>query len=492
MPDQGSDSKAIASLRPRGLFSRTPLRLRITLWVLTIFTVVQVSLSLLIILYQRESIQRTTDRRLVDAAEAITEEVSVDADTSPTDIALRSGHLRWFGRVAAIDTDNAGGVNIVGPFPTAMFDQLRAAVAQGQFGPPDEKASGQVAGFYFAAHPHSGNQRFILAVPTREVDAPLRAMLWALLLLLPAGMAASGVSAWYVAALAVRPLRQMRHFAEELDADTVSQALEMENSSPEIESLREELNHAMKRLSEGYDAQARFLANVSHEIKTPIAVVRTEGEVLLAGRPTTSELQSFARNTVDEMDRLGRMVESFLLLTRVRHGKGAVQPKRHAANDILMEAASQCNAMARQYGVRLEPRLHDGEQDLCVEGDADLLNTALANLIRNAIRFSPRGEAVELTCKADEASVAILVRDYGAGVPPEVLDHLFEPFTQSVEERRLGRGTGLGLQIAHGIAELHSGQVRVRNLERGCEFSLRLKLARDTPEPAPQHESSFN
>ncbi|MFI4883586.1 MAG: sensor histidine kinase [Phycisphaerales bacterium JB064] len=491
MPDRASEAYPAPALRSRGIIARTPLRLRITLWVVAIFTVVQVSLSLIIILYQRESLHKENERRLVEAAQAISEEVASDPDTTPTDVALRSQHLRWFGRVAAVDTNDSGAENIVGPFATETFDQLRAAIRDGHFGAVDEKASGQAAGFYYAAHPHSENERFILAVPISEANAPLRTIVWALMLLLPAGMAASGVSAWYVAALAVRPLRQMQHFAEELGADNVSQSLEMEDTAPELESLREELNQAMRRISEGYDAQARFLANVSHEIKTPIAVVRTEGEVLLASRPTMDELCDYTRTTVEEMDRLGRMVESFLLLTRVRQGKGSVQAQRHPANEILMEAATNCNAMARQYGVRIEPTLFEGEDEPQVEGNADLLNTALTNLVRNAIRFAPRDSAVRLACDVRHKRVIFRVRDYGPGVPEEVLDHLFEPFTQSADERRRGRGTGLGLQIAHGIAELHQGEVRVRNLKQGCEFSLRLRLVQDNPNQTPQDEAEL-
>ena len=484
MPERGSDAHPAPLLRARGFVARTPLRLRITLWVVTIFTVVQVSLSLVIVLYQRESLERRNERRLVEAARSIGQQVDAQPDASPTDVALRSSELRWFGRVAAIDTDDGGSDNIAGPFPSEVVERLRTARSQGRFGRQDEITSGRAAGFYFAAYPHSGRRRLVLAVPTEEANAPLRDMVWSLLILLPAGIAASGVSAWYVAALAVNPIRQMQHFAEELDPNTVDHSLEMEDTSPEVESLREELNHAMRRIAQGYDAQARFLANVSHEIKTPISVVCTEGEVLLASRPTPAELRDFARTTVEEMDRLGRMVESFLLLTRVRQGKGAVQAQHHGANDILMEAIGQCNAMARQYGVRLEPKLYEGEDDLRVEGNADLLNTSLSNLVRNAIRFSPRDQPVRVACDVRGSRAIFRVRDFGPGVPPEVLDHLFEPFTQSAEELRRGRGTGLGLQIAHGIAELHSGEVRARNLKRGCEFSLRLPLASHPSPPS--------
>ncbi|MFI4917633.1 MAG: sensor histidine kinase [Phycisphaerales bacterium JB060] len=466
--------------------ARVPLRLRITLWVVAISGAVQITLSLLIILYHRENIEATNQRRLADAARSIAAQVQPDSQAGMSDLLAKQIQLRWFGRVAAIDSQGVEAARIIGPFGTEAFDRLRSATFEGDFGAPGQREAGRANGFYFAAEPYRDSGRLILATPVDEANLPVRTIAMALVLLLPAGIVASGVSAWYIAGLAVRPIRQMQHFAEELSADNVQDSLNLEDSAPELDALRDELGLAMRRISAGYDAQARFLANVSHEIKTPISVVRTEGEVLMAGRPTIEELRDFAHTTVEEMDRLGRMVESFLLLTRIRQGKGSVQAKGQDANDILMDAVAGCSAMAKQYGVRLDPQLYDGEQPPKIEGNADLLGTALGNLIRNAIRFSPRDTAVRISASVRNQRVIIRVRDYGPGVPPEVMEHLFEPFTQSVEERRRGRGTGLGLQIAHGIAELHNGEVRVRNLKQGCEFSLHLRMA---PEIAAANNS---
>jgi len=455
------------------------------------FSVVQVTLSLLIILYQRESIQDLNEQRLVESAKDITAELASNPDRSATDVALESPQLRWFGRVAAIDTDDKGWTNIAGPFDPETFEQLRAAVGDGQFGLAAQQSSGRAAGFFFAAQPMSEGRRYILAVPMKEANASLHTITMALVLLLPAGVAASGVSAWYVAGLAVRPIRQVRHFAEELSAENVGGLPEIEDSAPELESLQEELGMAMRRIAAGYDAQARFLANISHEIKTPIAVVRTEGEVLLAGHPDDDDWRAYAHNTVEEMDRLGRMVESFLLLTRIRHGKSSVKARRYSANDVVMESVHYCNAMARQHLVRLEPTLYEGEHDLEIEGNLDLLTTALGNLIRNAIRFSPRDQAVKISCGVRGRRVVFRVRDYGPGVPPEVLEQLFEPFAQGTEEQTRGRGTGLGLLIAHGIAELHDGEVRVRNLKQGCEFSMRLRFVQEHAIPSTHDEAAL-
>ncbi len=491
MPARASEHEVSDGPVQRGWRARAPLRLRITLWVVAISAAVQLVLSLLIVLYHRENMRATNQAGLVEAARSLVAQSPADEEGGLGDLAADQIQLRRFGRVAAIDSSGTNNARIIGPFDSEAFDELREATYGGEFGVPGRRSAGQARGFYYAAEPYGETERLILATPTDEANLPLRTITSAILLLLPAGLAASGVSAWYISGLAVRPIRRMQHFAEELSAENVQHSIELEDSTPELDALRDELALAMRRISDGYDAQARFLANVSHEIKTPISVVRTEGEVLMAGRPSRDELADFARTTVEEMERLGRMVESFLLLTRVRQGKGTVQAKGYDANDVLMDTVSGCIGMARQYGVRLDPVLYDGEDSPQIEGNADLLNTALGNLIRNAIRFSPRDSVVRITCAVRNRRVVFRVRDYGPGVPEEVMEHLFEPFTQSADERRRGRGTGLGLQISHGIAELHNGEVRVRNLSQGCEFSIHLQRKRDAAAPVVQHEGTF-
>lgn len=288
---------------------------------------------------------------------------------------------------------------------------------------------------------------------------------------------ATGVATWIITGAALKPLAEVQEFAESISAETLSSAPAFASDSPEVSGVRDELNAALRRLETAYDVQARFLANVSHELKTPISVVRTEAEVLLAGTPDRDELAAFAKSAAEEMDRLGRMIESFLLLTRVRHGARRVRLAELDANELLMACFEQAQGMARQYDVRLNPTLCESEDTPGIRGNRDLLETALGNLVHNAIRFAPTNSVIDLSCEHSDAEIGFRVRDRGAGIPDELRERLFEPFTQSAEERRRGRGTGLGLQIAQGIAELHDGSISVQNVDPGAEFTLRLPIA---------------
>lgn len=458
-----------------------PLRFRITLWVLAIFAVVHVTLSLVVVLFQRQAVEREIRADLIETAEDVGAESLGDI---PGFLMIRvvqhAKAAQWGPLASVVFADDGTQVVNAGPYEPEQFAALRTDALR-HVGRDEPTVFEPDAGeFLYAMTTLPDGQNLVVAAPASEMRRSLDPTAFVLLLTLPIGLISTGVATWYMSGIAVRPLRQVQDFARDLSAENVSQDIDMDDDSPEVEHLRDELEAAMARLRKGYERQARFLANVSHELKTPVSVVRTEAEVLLAAGSGVDDYRAFARSAAEEMDRLGRMIESFLLLTRVRQGAARIKAARHDANDILMEALGYSAAMASQYDVTIAPTLHvpdhAGDDELTVEGNADLLQTAVANLVRNAIRFSPKDGSIELACERVGDRVEFSVRDYGPGVPPEVIDRIFEPFTQSDEERRRGRGTGLGLQIAQGIAEMHGGSISVVNLDRGCRFTLSVPI----------------
>jgi len=520
---------------PVDVIARTPLRARLLIWVLSIFTVVHVTLSLVVILYQRDHAQKVANAAL---AEALDVAQRPSADTAPHNNPrgsapngkgpprprpLSLAQARPTAWPAVIDLSTAdlsapqspqatGPLNVSPDHAAAdpLRDDLRRALAAaarpGARDHRDHRDVRVIEGdtYLIALHARGPGAPLAAVSPLAERDRRWHTVALTLLIALPVGLCSTGFAMWFIADLVLKPIRQVRRFAEDLSADTIPSHIELDDASPEMERLRNELEAAMGRIQSGYDQQARFLANVSHELKTPIAVARTEAEVLLAGQPSTEDLQDFTKSTAEEMERLGRMIESFLLLTRVRQGASRVRPRRLDANELLMASFEACAPMAQQYGVRVIPTLDESDH-AAVNGNADLLQTAIDNLIRNAIRFTPEDHTVEIECRAQHPHVTFTVRDQGpgippeiidrlladplegdaddaagAGLPPEIIDRLFEPFTQAADERRRGRGSGLGLQIAQGIAELHGGEIAADNLDIGCEFTLTLPLA-DTP-----------
>jgi len=313
------------------------------------------------------------------------------------------------------------------------------------------------------------------------------------------GLVGSLVSGWCIAGIAVEPIRRLAGLADQFALENIDREFVVEDQDAEVAALTSELNAARVRIREAFAAQERFLSNVSHELKTPIAVLLTEAQTLNR-EGVSRELDEFVTNIEEQMRKLGRLVESFLTLTRVRDGGAAARSQSYLANELVLDSVGDCAAMAAAYGVSISPRLAEGESalDAGILGDPDLLRTMLNNVIRNALRFSPRGAVVSVDASVeDDAAFVIAVTDRGPGIPEDLLDHVFDRFAQGTTEARRERGHGLGLAIAKGVAELHGGDISAANESTGgARFAIRLPIARglivqqNTPRDLdPQHEA---
>jgi two-component system heavy metal sensor histidine kinase CusS len=299
------------------------------------------------------------------------------------------------------------------------------------------------------------------------------------ILLISMGVVASGVAGWLVTGRLLGPLSRLTQMATALRPER----LEQDESAPavsvsELQSVQQSLRETRESLREAFRAQERFLSNVAHELKTPIAVLLAESQTI--DRAVLGEEGGrFVNSVNEEMKRLGKLVESFLLLAKVHAGKALLKSEVVFINDVVMGAVEQCSIMARQYAVTLVPTLLEGDVgNATVAGDPMLLQTMIDGLIRNAIKFSPNGGRVDVVTDTVENSLNVCVRDQGPGIAPEIAPTLFDRFVQAPAESARGRGTGLGLVIAQGIAELHSGKISFENRsEGGCEFCIRLPRA---------------
>jgi signal transduction histidine kinase len=281
----------------------------------------------------------------------------------------------------------------------------------------------------------------------------------------------------------VKPLTTARRIASQLSPESLKTDIRDDSAPREVQQLAAALDDARARMRQAFEAQERFLSNISHELKTPIATLLVEAQTL--DRTDMSKLGvQFVRSVEEEMRKLGKLVESFLTLTRVKDGKGLARAELVPINELVLDSVSYCSPMARQYAVKLKPELaaSDDDVDAAISGDPELLRTMLDNLVRNAIRFSPESGSVIIISAVRGTEAVFEVRDQGSGLPPAMLNNAFDRFVQAPEEQKQGRGHGLGLTIAQAVAELHGGKITVRNVaEGGACFTLRLPLRGHDP-----------
>lgn len=476
----------------RRWLGRISLRLRLTIWVIAVVVLIQSALAAVAFLYQRQSARRSLDQLLTVRTEVLAGQIQLPPEQR---------------RLQAVATAESSNNVVFNQFSMAVFDAAGRAMAATE--PPPEHAAqlAQTAArtgrpVLDAWTPPAGERRRMVAVPFKNpaargmalvawtsdvsVTTHIAAIRSALLLAAPFAAAGAAVAGWFIAGVAVGPIEEVRDIARRLTPESVGRGVKLGSAAAEVAQLQNNLNEALARLDQGYQAQARFISNVSHEFKTPISTILAEAQMVARRDDLTPQAAHFVRSVEEEMRRLGRLIESFLQLTRAREG-APPDMTRVLANELVVESIAHCASFAQSHGVSLHPTLLEDEDglELCVQGEAELLRTMLDNLVRNAVRFSPPGEAVDLQLRRGgpndrrgEGWITITVRDRGPGIPEQLIPIIFDRFTQAPEERAGRRGTGLGLEIAKGVAELHGGDITVSNCpDMGARFEVHLPAA---------------
>ena len=219
-----------------------------------------------------------------------------------------------------------------------------------------------------------------------------------------------------------------------------------------------------------------FIANLSHELRTPIASIKALGETLHDG---AVEQPSVARDFLEkinlEVDRLAQMVQEMGELSRIESGEAPLQKTPVNVAEVVDRAAGRLKAQADRAGLRLETQV---ATDLPrVPADEARIEQVLVNLIHNAIKFTPSGGRITVSAKADGGNLVVAVSDTGVGISEDDLPRVFERFYKA-DRARAGGGTGLGLAIARHVVEAHGGRIRVESVEgRGSTFSFTLPLS---------------
>ncbi len=265
------------------------------------------------------------------------------------------------------------------------------------------------------------------------------------------------------------PLREMTLAAQKMAQGDYSQRVHT-SSRDEVGELTRAFNRTAATL-EMVDRHRRDLvANVSHELRTPISALQAVLENLVDGvsNPGPEEL----RTALAQTERLGRLVEDLLDLSRVQEGVTPLRLKEVRLSDIFDEAVAQARADGVRYAVIVRP------ENLTVVADPDRLHQLLANLLDNAARHSPSGGEVRLSAERLGDDVLLAVADEGPGIAAADRSAVFERFTTSAAH---SSGTGLGLTISRWVAQLHGGAIAVADSERGCRIHVTLPADADRP-----------
>jgi heavy metal sensor kinase len=268
------------------------------------------------------------------------------------------------------------------------------------------------------------------------------------------------ITGYLVAARALRPVDSMAKRAAEITADRLNERLNIDNRDDELGQLGTAFNATLARLENSFDQLRRFTADASHELRTPLTAIRSVGEVSLRKSGDEKYYRDVIGSMLEETNRLTRLVDSLLTLSRADAGRIQLHLTEISLLDLVRETAGLLEVLAEDKNQTLRV---EGDPSLRVIADRTILRQALVNLIDNAVKYSPAESGIRICVINKEGDGVVEVQDSGPGIPSEHRSRIFERFYRVDKARtRAEGGTGLGLSIAQWAVTAHGGTIEVR------------------------------
>jgi heavy metal sensor kinase len=327
------------------------------------------------------------------------------------------------------------------------------------------------------AYPYKLGGRSIVIGAARSLDSQektLREARYALGLGIPLILIVATAGGSLLARKSLEPVSAIAEQAARIGATSLHERVAVPNPRDELGRLAAVLNDLLERLDRSFDEQRRLMADASHELRTPVAIISGEAELALS-RDTRSmpELREALERVRAESDRLKLIVDDLFLLARAESGDPIMVPREVYLGEVAADSVRAVRSLAERKNVALA---FEGSEDLPFQGDEALLRRLFVNLLDNAIKYTPAGGDVTLSTERQNGDYVVTVADTGPGIPPEAQPHIFDRFYRSDRDRRASAtsGAGLGLAIASWVAQTHGGSLAlVRSDKTGSEFAIR-------------------
>ena len=310
----------------------------------------------------------------------------------------------------------------------------------------------------------------------KQSESVLHGLLLTFAVGLPIFVAIAIAGGYILMKRALLPVGEITRTAEQITSRKLSERLPVAATGDELEALSVALNKMIARIEHSFRHINRFTADASHELRTPLTVLRGELEAI-ARRPKLDEdVRETVGSALEETERLSKIVESLLSISRLDAGEALSTPERFDLAELAASTAEQMRLLADDKRVALDCNTPGRVE---INGDKGRLKQVVVNLLDNAIKYTGDGGKVDVTVSAMNGNAVLEVSDTGIGIPAESIPHVFGRFyrVDKARSRQMG-GTGLGLSIVKAICTAHGGRVSAESIEgQGSRFTVELPLA---------------
>lgn len=296
-----------------------------------------------------------------------------------------------------------------------------------------------------------------------------------LLMLLATALLALG-SGWFLATRALRPIEAITRTARDIGEHALSRRIDLKLPDDELGKLAQTFNKMLDRLESAFQRQRQFTADAAHELRTPLSIMQTGLDVVLAQDRKSEDYREALEGMHEEVERLSRLTGHLLTLARADTDTLAIEPRSMDLSFLLNTVTDQVEVSAEQKQITIERCI---PPDVTLKGDEHRLIQLTLNLLGNAVKYTSPGGKITLKLIQENGHISFMVADTGVGIPPQHLAHVFERFYRVDRARnREQGGFGLGLAIAQHIAHLHGGKISVTSqLGLGSEFTVTLPVS---------------
>jgi two-component system, OmpR family, sensor kinase len=262
---------------------------------------------------------------------------------------------------------------------------------------------------------------------------------------------------FFLSRVILRPLDRIVNTMRRITSRNLSERIENTGPRDEISRLSDTFNHMLSELEKSFSAQKRIVEDVSHELRTPLTIIRGEMEVALKRVRSSEEYKSVVQSSLEEVNRISRIVEHLLLLARFDSHAVKLDFERISLSELINDILGDINVLIRQKTLSVKPMV---EKDLFVNADRLNLRRAILNILDNAVKYTSEGGVITVSLHKDVSGIALAVKDTGIGIAKEDLGRIFDRFYRA-DSSRSKQGFGLGLSLARTIFNVHTAQITV-------------------------------
>jgi heavy metal sensor kinase len=291
---------------------------------------------------------------------------------------------------------------------------------------------------------------------------------------IPSSICVTIVVGYFMAKKALRPVDQIRRAAVKISSSNLDERIDVSGRRDELGRLAETFNAMIDRLKDTFQRINQFSIDVSHELKTPLTILKGETEVALRKEREKQDYQVLLKSNLEEIDRMSCIIDDLLLLSKADTRKIKLDVEEVSLRDLILDVCMDMKVVADKKNVELEA---NELEDIRLKGDELKLRRMLLNIVENAIKYSHAGGRVRVSSHANNGYAIIYVKDNGIGISEMDIKYIFDRFYRADRSRKRASGSGLGLSISRWIAEAHQGGIEVESQPaQGSMFTIKLPI----------------